>query len=106
MIDYTQAKTTSDYRTVVHLAFDKYREEQSASPENHIMSAEFKQFAISQMKVFILAGHDTTSATLCYVFYLLSCNPSALQHVQAEHDQVFGSDLSQTVVRSSTSVMI
>ena len=48
------------------------------------------------MKVFILAEHDTTIATLCYIFYSLSCNPLVLQRMRAEHDEVFGSDLAQT----------
>ena len=83
-------------RTVVDLALDKYLEEQPESKAIRSMDAEFKRFAISQMKVFILAGHDTTSATLCYIFYSLSRNPLALQRVRAEHDEVFGSDLTQT----------
>ncbi len=84
------------YQTVVDLALDRYLEEQSVSHGARSMDAEFKKFAISQMKVFILAGHDTTSSTLCYIFHSLSRNPLALQRVRAEHDQAFGSDLTQT----------
>lgn len=84
------------YQTVVDLALDRYLEEQPVSHAARSMDAEFKKSAISQMKVFILAGHDTTSPTLCYTFYLLSCNPLALQRVRAEHDQAFGSDLRRT----------
>lgn len=89
----------SEYQTVVDLALDKYLEEQSISNAARSMDAEFKKFAISQMKVFILAGHDTTSSTLCYIFHSLSRYPLALQRVRAEHDQVFGSDLTQTSAR-------
>jgi len=84
------------YQTVVDLALDKYLEEQSVSHAARSMDAESKKFAISQMKVFILAGHDTTSSTLCYIFHSLSRNALALQRVRAEHDQSFGSDLTQT----------
>lgn len=80
------------FQTVVDLALDKYLR----------MDAEFERLAISLMKVFILAGHDTTSSTLCYIFYLLSCNPLALQRVRAEHDEAFGSDLKQTNAKIST----
>lgn len=78
------------------LALDKYLEEQPESRATRNMNATFKSYAISQMKVFLLAGHDSTSSTLCYIFYLLSSNPRALQRARAEHDDVFGSDLSQT----------
>lgn len=83
-------------RTVVDLALDKYLEDQPETKTTRSMDATFKSFAISQMKVFILAGHDTTSSTLCYIYHLLSSHPSALAQVRAEHDSVFGSDLSQT----------
>ena len=83
-------------RTVVDLALDKYLEDQPRSKITRGMDATFKSFAISQMKVFVLAGHDTTSSTLCYIYHVLSNNPSALSRVRAEHDSVFGSDLNQT----------
>ena len=83
-------------KTIVDLALDKYQDEQSTSKEAPTMDAVFKDFAISQMKVFILAGHDTTSSTLCHIFHLLSNNPLALRRVREEHDNVFGSDTSRT----------
>lgn len=82
-------------KTVIDLALDKYLEEQPNSKATRSMDATFKKFAISQMKVFVLAGHDTTSSTLCYIFHLLSSHPLALQRVRAEHDEIFGSDPSQ-----------
>ena len=54
------------------------------------------------MKVFIFAGHDTTNATFCYVFYLLSRHPLALRRIRAEHDDVFGPDLTQTAAIINT----
>ena len=94
-LDLPAAKEDSRHQTVMDLALNKYIEEQSSNSATRDINAQFKSFAISQMKVFILAGHDTTSSTLCYMFYLLSCNRSALERVQAEHDKVFGSDLTQ-----------
>ncbi len=88
------ARTRSDeYKTVMDLALDRFLDERPRSHDPRSMDPEFKRFAISQMKVFILAGHDTTSSTLCHIFYLLSCNPSALERVRAEHNDVFGTDL-------------
>ena len=86
-------------RTVMDLALDKYLEEHHQSSTPYGMDANFKKYAICQMKVFILAGHDTTSSTLCYIFYLLASNPQALQRVRAEHDSVFGTDLTRTSAR-------
>lgn len=60
------------------------------------MDADFKRFAMSQMKVCILARHDTTSSMLCYIYHTLSLNPLALQRVRAEHDDTFGSNLTQS----------
>jgi len=54
----------------------------------------FKKFAISQIKVFILTGHDATSSSLCYVFDLQSINSPALERIRAENNLVFGTDLS------------
>lgn len=84
------------FQPVVDVALDKYIEQQQVSHVDRSMDAEFKRLAISQMKVFILAGHDTTSSTLGYIFCLLSRHPLALQRVRAGHDEAFGSDLTQT----------
>ena len=94
--DLTVGDKHDAYRTVVNLALNEYLKEQPGSNAVRCLDADFKRFAVSQMKVFILAGHDTTSATLCYVYYTLSRNPSALQRVRAEHDDIFGSDITQT----------
>ena len=80
-------------KTVMDLALDKYLEEYTGSKATLNMDANFKKYAISQMKVFVLAGHDTTSSTLCYIYHLLGRNPGTLQRLRAEHDEVFGSDL-------------
>lgn len=82
---------------VVDLAFEAYlKEVKGTTGEASIttkLDPEFKQAAISNMKTFIFAGHDTTSSTLCYAFYYLSKNPSMLARIREEHDQVFGSNL-------------
>lgn len=57
--------------------------------------AAFKSFLVSQIKLFIFAGYNSTSTTICYMFHLLSCNRSVLDRVRAEHDNVFSPDISQ-----------
>lgn len=98
---YQETVETNDIKrrkskTIVDLALDTYLEEQTGTDVVNEMDATFKKFAISQMKIFVLAGHDTTSSTLCYIYYLLSTSPSALERVRAEHTFVFGSNLDQT----------
>ena len=86
----------SGFQTVMDLALDKYLDEQRIAPTVRSMDAEFERLAISQMKVFILAGHDTTSSTLCYIFHLLSSHLLALERIRAEHNEAYGSDITQT----------
>ena len=48
------------------------------------------------MKTFILAGHDTTSSTIAYAYYLLSKHPEHLIKVRQEFDEVFGTRIEDT----------
>ena len=92
----TKGSVNEKSKTIMDLALDSYLEEHSTSSADRAMDATFKKAAIHQMKIFILAGHDTTSASLCYVIYLLATHPQAMERARAEHDQVFGYDLTQT----------
>ena len=50
---------------------------------------------MTQIRLFLFAGHDSTSFTICYCYYLLSKCPAALAQIRAEHDAVFGFNLSK-----------
>ena len=43
-----------------------------------------------QMVTFLVAGHETTSGTLSFLFYNLLKYPETLQKAQQEVDQVLG----------------
>lgn len=92
---------SGEYNTVMKLALDNYLDQQPELYNPRSMDPEFKRFAISQMKVFILAEHERTSTSLCYIFYLLSQNQSALRRVRAKHNEIFGTDLTKTSVKIS-----
>ncbi len=62
-----------------------------ATPER--LDAEFRAFAISQIRLFVFLGHDSTSSTICYIVYLLAKNPEALARIRSEHDELLGRDL-------------
>jgi cytochrome P450 len=54
------------------------------------MDAAFREGVITQIRLFLFAGHDTTSSTICYALYLLRKHPSCLRRIRAEHDAVLG----------------
>jgi cytochrome P450 len=56
---------------------------------------QFLDMVLSQLKVFLFAGHDTTASALCFAYYLLSSYPETLTKLRQEHDLVLGSDASQ-----------
>ena len=80
-------------KAVIDLVLQAYVPEHAASkPEK--LDPEFRAFAIRQIRLFVFAGQDSTSSTICYSFHLLSQNPAALARLRAEHDTVFGTDRS------------
>jgi hypothetical protein len=62
---------------------------------------------IDQVKTFVLAGHDTASSTLAWIFYHLSQDENVLQRMREEHTAVFGGQGSvgheaESIVKDST----
>ncbi|GJC80762.1 putative sterigmatocystin biosynthesis P450 monooxygenase stcS [Colletotrichum liriopes] len=47
---------------------------------------------ISNLKTFLVAGHETTASALCFMFKVLQDNPNSLAMVRAEHDEILGPD--------------
>ncbi|OAX77911.1 hypothetical protein ACJ72_07785 [Emergomyces africanus] len=58
---------------------------------------EFMEMAVSNIKSFLAAGHETTAYTLGYVFMLLSKYPDVVKRAREEHDKVFSPDFNRTV---------
>ena len=79
-------------KTVVDLALEIYRNEVVQDNASATLDPVFRDYATSQIRTFVFAGHDSTGSAICYVFHLLSTHPSALEILRAEHDQVFGQD--------------
>lgn len=44
---------------------------------------------IDSLKTFIFAGHDTSSSTICWVFYMLHLHPEVHAKVKTELDNIF-----------------
>lgn len=89
-------QTVKRTKTIIDLALAAYLSENPGKETNRGMDSTFQKFAMSQIKLFLFSGHDTTSSSICYILYLLSSNPSALSRIRAEHDEVFGSDVDET----------
>ena len=80
---------------------------ENAGQELQHMDTQFKNFTMNQIKLFIFSGHDTTSSTVCYIFYILATNAAILARVRAEHTSVFGSDAFEaaSIITSSPSLL-
>lgn len=54
---------------------------------------EFFDSMLQNVKIFMLAGHDTTTATICYALEMLARHPRELKKLRSEHYSIFGKDL-------------
>ncbi|KAI9796323.1 MAG: hypothetical protein M1835_004314 [Candelina submexicana] len=84
-----QDPNTATSKSIVSLALQTYLAEDDTKSA---IDSTFRTFAISQIKLFLFSGHDTTGSTMCYIFYLLSTNLEILKRVRNEHSETFGSD--------------
>ena len=82
-------KSIIDLVLTAHIAANPARSTQ-------VVQSVFKKFTMSQIKLFLFSGHDTTSSTVCYIFYVLAINPAILARVRAEHASIIGPDASKT----------
>ena len=89
-------------RTIIDLALDSYLATQPQSSSPNAMDATFQKYAISQMRIFVFAGHDSTGSTMCYAFHLLSLNASARRSLIIEHNQVLGLEYDRVGSRLSS----
>ncbi|KAI0139842.1 cytochrome P450 [Xylariaceae sp. FL1272] len=80
--------TKAASKSIIALAMDKYLED--VSGEGELSKKAFKKLAKPQLRMFLYAGHDTTSSTLLYCFLLLSRHPDVLSKLRDEHNEVFG----------------
>ncbi|KAK7706834.1 hypothetical protein SLS57_009505 [Botryosphaeria dothidea] len=93
-------KTSSQrVKSIIALAMDAYMTENKLQEES--LDPVFKHQASTQLRLFMFAGHDTTSSTIIYVYHMLSQNPDCLGRVRTELDAVLGPDISSASARLS-----
>ena len=97
----TSSSSVAHRKSVIDLTLTAYLKQKDSNSSSEVIDPLFKKIAINQMKLFLFSGHDTTSSTICYVLYLLSTHPHVLFRVRAEHEDVLGSNPSQTANRIS-----
>jgi sterigmatocystin biosynthesis cytochrome P450 monooxygenase len=74
----------------------------SSHPTDEIIGKEiasdatFKEVVMGQIKLFLLAGSDTTAASLVYTLHLIFRHPDTLSRLRSEHTAIFGSDPSDS----------
>ena len=92
-VDGTDARgSPRSNRSIIGLSAETYLTERASSRTDETIDKAFREFTKTQIRTFLFAGHDSTSSAMCYAYYLLSQNPSALKKLRAEHDTVFGKD--------------
>ena len=91
---YTERPNHTNNKSIIDRAIQTYLNDESdssaTSQKTRSMDAASKELIVGQIKLFIFSGHDTTSASVCYSFYLLSKSLKDLDRIRAEHDEVFG----------------
>ncbi|KAI0895095.1 cytochrome P450 [Annulohypoxylon nitens] len=94
--EWTEDEAANSSRSIIHLALAGYMAQQKDKSRPKKLDPAFKDWATVQIRLFLFAGHDSTSSTICYCFYLLQCYPDAMAKLRAEHDAVFGTDITKT----------
>lgn len=84
---------TKGNKSIMDLVSTEYLSKNAGATD---LDSTFRDFAINQTKLFLFSGHDTTSSTVCYIFYILATYPDVLARVRAEHATVIGSETSKT----------
>ncbi|KAF1978689.1 cytochrome P450 [Bimuria novae-zelandiae CBS 107.79] len=88
-------------RSVISLALDSYLQDTHTNAESNKMDDVLRRYATYQIRIFLFAGHDSTSTTICYCYYLLSKNPEAMALIRKEHNEVLGTDVSSAAAQIS-----
>ncbi|KAK6224255.1 AflN/verA/monooxygenase [Colletotrichum tabaci] len=82
-------------KSIASLFIDEYLKEVGGKESDNDTKQAIKNTITPQVRLFLFAGHDTTSSTLLYCYKLLSDNPDVLSRVVTEITDTFGPDPSQ-----------
>ncbi|KAI4754165.1 cytochrome P450 [Aureobasidium sp. EXF-3400] len=92
---FASRNTRGKKKHVIDLALETYLKENNVDDVSKL-DPKFKDAALRNIKIFIFAGHDTSSSSICYCHYQLSQHPTALARLRKECEEIFGKDMSKT----------
>lgn len=84
---------------IIDLALQDYMSDPAKASRG--LDNKIRTIVARNTRMFLFAGHDSTSSTICYCYYLLFKNPSTLARIRAEHDELLGTDLASVPSRIS-----
>lgn len=91
--EYQADPGSTKSKAVIDLVLQAYMNgPEKPSSTSKSLDPSFRAFAIRQIRLFVFAGHDSTSSVICYTFHLLSKHPDILARLREEHDRVLGPD--------------
>ena len=79
------------HRPCLDHRYSRKRSKRIASDGQHVQETHYEPD-----QVIPIHGHDTTSSTACYIFYVLATHPAILARLRAEHVSVLGPDATET----------
>jgi cytochrome P450 len=86
----TSVAHTGRPKTIVDMAIQAYTDEARDGGREAEFDDSFFDNVMAQLKVFMFAGHDTTATTICWMLHLLADNPTAMERLRREHEEVLG----------------
>jgi cytochrome P450 len=87
--DYLSNSESRPSKSIISLALRDFMKAKGLEGTSKV-NAEFRDIAAAQLRLFLFAGHDTTSSTLIYCYHLLATHPECMAQIRAEHNEVFG----------------
>ncbi|GAM85613.1 hypothetical protein ANO11243_036200 [Dothideomycetidae sp. 11243] len=81
----------SKSKYVIDLAFETFLKDKGRAVKDEL-DPEFRRDAINQFKIFLFAGHDTSSTAICYCLYYFSKRPDVREKARKELDEISGTD--------------
>lgn len=98
---YTELQTQHEIKdskhgsSLIDLALKDYMAQNDPNSNTGKMNKTARALITNQIRLFFFAGNDAPSTALCYCYYLLFRHSNSLSRLRAEHDEIFGNDLSK-----------
>jgi hypothetical protein len=89
-------KSTSAVSLALKAFFDENRAEDILGMKR--LDDRFAEILTNQIRLFLFAGNDTTSSTMVFTQHLLFQHPDVVSELRKEHNNIFGTDVSQAAV--------